>query len=66
MRVRLAIFRLLQQHNPVLAQSDVQVEKIIHQLQNFSFNEFDQKQLKEIRAMSRERVKELDQRIKGA
>ena len=58
--------QLLQQHNPALVQPDIQAEKIIRQLQNLSFDDLDQKQLKEIRAVFRERVKELDQLIKGA
>jgi hypothetical protein len=58
--------QLLQQHNPTIAQPNLQAEKIIRQIQSLSFEQMDQKQLKEIRAVFREQVKELDQLIKGA
>jgi ParB family transcriptional regulator, chromosome partitioning protein len=58
--------QLLQQHNPTSPRSDQQAEKIMRQVQNMSFEQLDQKQLKEVRAVFKERVKELDQLIKGS
>ncbi len=56
--------QLLQQHNPTIAQPDAQAEKILRQIHSLSFDQLDQRQLKEIRAVFKERVKELDQLIK--
>jgi ParB family transcriptional regulator, chromosome partitioning protein len=57
--------QLLQQHNPTVVQPNLQAEKMIRQIQSLSFEQLDQRQLKEIRAVFRERMKELDQLIKG-
>lgn len=59
------IRKTIQQYNPVAPQPNLKIEKTIKQIKSLSFDGLDQKHLKDIRATLRERLKELDVRIKG-
>lgn len=57
--------KTIQQYNPVAPQPSMKAGKTIKQVNNFNFDGLETKHLKDIRVAFRERLKELDARIKG-
>lgn len=60
------IRQTIQRYNPVVPKPNIKAEKSIKQIKNLNFDGLDRLQLKDIRATFRERLKELDLRIKAS